>query len=210
MSFRLSRAASLLLASAAWAALPARADDTFTTTRFGITFSDGWQAMPTLAAGDSGLALMYAYSMMGYCYMAAASADHPVPAGELDAYRQQYAGGDSAVKAGEGTSALGGKDFGYVEYRSADTSNGDTRIRLYSTTQGGIRFDAVFIYDHNAADILVPEMEAALATLDLSATPIRARAPRGPLAWRPADHDVLGRARPVAAPAILYRLPPIR
>jgi hypothetical protein len=205
MHSRSFRSALSVAAAVAALALPARAEAPYATNRFQITFADGWQPAQSLAPGDSSLSLMYGFSMMGYCYLAA------VPAGQsdagLEAYRKQYAGTDSLLKVADGNATLGGKSFAIVEYKSADTAYGDVRLRLYTTSAGDLAFASLLIYDVNSGGILVPEVEAALGTLSFGATPVRARlAP--PLRVRtPFGRDALGRSRP-AAPTARFRLPP--
>jgi hypothetical protein len=206
----LSRPAFLacaILAASATLAVPARAESRFATSRFEITFGDGWQDQPSLVGNDSAVFLMYGYSMMGFCYMTASSADHPVSPGDFESFRKQYAGADSVIPVAEGSDTLGGKTFAYSEFKNADTSNGDVRIRLYSTSDGSLRFQSLLVYDYPVGTLLVSAVDSALGTLSFSpATPIRERpAPSRP-ALRAVDHDVLGRFRPLALRPALFSL----
>ncbi|MBW8886510.1 MAG: hypothetical protein JF616_02030 [Fibrobacteres bacterium] len=206
MHSRISSIACTILASAALFAAPARAESRFATNRFEITFGDGWQNQPSVG-GDSSVFLMYGYSMLGFCYMTAGSGESPVSAGDFDNFRKQYAGADSVTKVAEGTDSLGGKAFAYSEFKNADTSNGDTRIRLYSTSDGSLRFQSLLVYEYPVGTLLVSAMDSALATLALSPTAIHALQARSPLVLRAADHDVLGRLRPLAMRPTSFRLP---
>lgn len=201
MHRRLSLIILPILASAALAAVPARAESRFSTSRFEITFADGWLEQPSLVAGDSGVSLMYGYSMMGFCYLTASLADHPLTAQDSEALRKQVGGADSVIEVAEGSDTLGGKTFSYAEYQNADTSNGDIRLRLYSTSSGTLRFNSILTYDHANGAILVAEMDSALATLAFPTAPIRPWAPRSASAQRAADHDVLGRSLPLTLQA---------
>lgn len=196
-----------LLAAAVFMALPARAESRYATSRFEITFGDGWQDLPSPAAGDSAVTLMYGYSMMGFCYMTASVADHPITARDFDDFRKQYAGADSVLKVAEGSDTLGGRDFAYTEYKNADSSNGDIRIRIYSASNGTLRFNSVLAYDFSNGATLVTEMDSALATLTFSPASIPSWAPRPPTARVAADQDVLGRSLIFPARTVLFRLP---
>jgi hypothetical protein len=196
-----------LLALSALAA-PARAESPFATKRYEITFSDGWQPMPSLAGNDSTLTLMYGYSMMGYCFLSAGmeAEGGPAASAQLDAFRNSFAGSDSASKSAEGSATLGGRAFAMVEYASADSSAPDTRFRYYSMTEGPLSFTAALIYDGNAGSVLVPDFETALGTLGFPTVPVRAwAAPSAPVRSR-IGHDILGRSLPGALrTAAFYR-----
>lgn len=196
-----------ILAAAASMAIPARAESRYATNRFEITFGDGWQDQPSLVAGDSAVFLVYGYSMMGFCYMTASVADSPVSARDFENLRKQYAGADSVFKVAEGSDTLGGKAFSYAEYKNADSSNGDTRIRIYSTSEGSLRFQSLLVYDHSASGPLIPALDSALGTLTFTPAPVRAWSPNRAPALRPADHDILGRFRPLALRTAAFRLP---
>jgi hypothetical protein len=196
-----------ILAAAASMAIPARAESSYSTSRFEITFGDGWQDQPSLVGSDSSVFLIYGYSMMGFCYMTASEADSPVSARDFENLRKQYAGADSMFKVAEGSETLGGKAFSFAEYKNADSSNGDTRIRIYTTSEGALRFQSLLVYDFSAGGPLIPALDSALGTLTFSPAPIRAGSPNRFQALPPADHDVLGRFRPMALRTAAFRLP---
>jgi hypothetical protein len=205
MHIRSSLIAYAILALAATLAVSARASSLYETNQFEITFGDGWQDQPSVV-GDSAVLLMYGYSMMGFCYMTASSAGQPVSAGDFDSFRKQYAGADSVIKVAEGSDTLGGKAFTYSEFKNADSSNGDIRILRTSTSNGSLRFQALLVYEYPVGTLLVSAMDSALATLAFSPTPIRTRLSSAPPALRAADHDVLGRFRPLATRPTLFRI----
>jgi len=207
MHFRFALIVCSILASAAITAIPTHAESRYSTNRFEITFGDGWQEQPTLLGGDSAVSLMYSYSMMGFCYMTASAADHPLTAGDFDSLGKRYAGADSVLEVAKGSDSLGGKTFAYAEYMNADTSNGNTRIRLYSISDGSLQFQSLLVYNFPAGTPLISRLDSALSTLTFSPTPIRAPLPRPPLAPRAADHDILGRFRPLAPRSAMLRLP---
>jgi hypothetical protein len=211
MLSRLSLLACSLFAAASLTAIPSRAESRYSTNRFEITFGDGWQEQASLVeaspGGDSALSLMYGYSMLGYCFMSASLAEQPVTDRDFETFRKQYAGADSVLQVAEGSDTLGGKAFSYVEYKNADSANGDIRIRLYSASEGPLRFQSMLVYDSGVGSNLVAEMDSALAGLTFSPTPIRSRLSRPPLAERPAEHDILGRFRPLAVRSVLLRMP---
>jgi len=182
------------------------ADTTFTTSRFSISFPPAWQKVPFMAGGDSLLAV-FNDTNMAYCYMTASTTDHPLTAQELEAYRKAYAGSDSVNKVADGTKTLGGKSFSFVEYQSTVTANDSSRVRIYYTNVGSNLFTSILIYTPGSEDGAVADLESALATLSLSASPIHAWIERPTSAGRAAIHDVLGRSRPLAARTALYRLP---
>lgn len=195
-----------LLSLAAVVAMPARAASPFSTSRYSITFPAGWQMVPPGAGSDSVLKVFNVQNP-AYCYMTATTSTHPLTSQELDAYRQAYAGTDSVTKTADGTKTLGGKSYTFVEYQPVDTSSGPTRARIYYTNSGTSLFTAVLVYNPIDGAGAVPDVESALATLSLSASPIRAVAARAQPGWRPADHDILGRTRLLAARTALFRLP---
>jgi hypothetical protein len=202
-----------LLAFCALSALtaPARAESPFATMRYEITFSDGWQSLPSLAGNDSTLALMYGYSMMGYCFLSAGpeGGDSLAASAQFDAFRKSFAGSDSVAKAAEGSATLGGRNFSMIEFKSTDSSETDTRFRYYSMTEGSLRFTAALIYDGNAGSVLVPDFETALGTLAFPGVPIRAwAAPSVPARVR-FGRDILGRNLPGAARTAAF-FPPAR
>jgi hypothetical protein len=195
-----------LLSSAAVVAMPARAASLFSTSRYSLTFPDGWQMIPPGAGSDSVLKVFSAQNP-AYCYMTATTSTHPLTSQELDAYRQAYAGTDSVTTTADGTKTLGGKSYTFVEYQPVDTSSGPTRARIYYTNSGTSLFTAVLVYDPLIGAGAVPDVESALATLSLSASPIRAVAARTREGLRVADQDILGRSRLLTAHAVLFRLP---
>jgi hypothetical protein len=204
-----SRAKTLflsVLSLAAAAALPARA--AFSTARFEITFPAGWQPLtvPGMDLGDSVLSV-FNMELSAYSWMSVSITDHPLTAEELEAYRKAYAGSDSVTKVTDGSKTLGGMSFTFVEYKAVDTSDGEGYARIYYTSSGNQLFTCLLSYDPAAGAGAVTGLETALATLKLKGTPIRARAPRVSLARNPADHDILGRMRPLAARTVLFRLP---
>lgn len=195
-----------VLSMAALASMPARAAAPFTASRFSITFPTGWQMLPVTSGGDSLMAVLNP-TLLSYCYMTVTTTDHPLTAQELEAYRETYAGSDSVTKVADGTKSLGGKTFTFVEYQSADTSSGPSRVRIYYTNSGTNLFTSVLIYDPAAGAGAVTDMESALATLSLSASPIHAWMARSRPAGQASIHDILGRSRPLSARTALYRLP---
>lgn len=206
MQYRKTLFALSILSLSALMSVPARAATSAATSRFSLTFPTGWQALPDPTGGDSVLAEINS-TLMAYCYMTATTTDHPLTAQELEAYRQAYGGSDSATKVTDGTKTIGGRSFTFVEYQATDTSNGASHIRIYYTANGSNLFTTVLIYDPAGGAGAVTDLETALATLTLSASPIRVVAARSGPAWRAADHDILGRARPLAARTALFRLP---
>jgi hypothetical protein len=156
--------------------------------------------------GDSLLTVIDTASM-SYCYMFETTTDHPLTAQQLDAYRMAYAGADSATKVTDGTKTLGGKTFTFVEYQSTDTASGASRVRIYYANIGTNLFTSVLIYDPTSGAGAIADLESALASLSLSATPIHAWITRPQPAGRAAIHDILGRSRPLTARTALYRLP---
>jgi len=195
-----------VLCLAVLTSLSTAADTTFTNTRFSIRFPSAWQKVPFMAGGDSLLAV-YNDTNMAYCYMTSRITDHPLTAQELEAYRKAYAGADSVNKVTDGTKTLGGKSFSFVEYQSAVTANDSSRVRIYYTNVGSNLFTSILIYTPGSEAGAVADLETALATLSLSATPIRAWITRPQPAGRTAIHDILGRSRPLTARTALYRLP---
>jgi hypothetical protein len=196
-----------ILSLAVLTSVPARAAAPYTTGRFSVTFPDGWQMINSQTGGDSVLAVLNV-TMMSYCYMTSTTTDHPMTAQELEAALEAYAGSDSISKVTDGTKNIGGKSFTYVEYKTTDTTTaGPSRIRLYYSSNGTNLFTTVLIYDPDTGAGAVADLETALATLTLSAAPIRAWSMRPQPKWSPADHDVLGRSRPLTARTRLYRLP---
>jgi hypothetical protein len=195
-----------ILAMAAFAAAPARASVKFTTARFEITFPNGWQALTSPGAGDSLLAV-FSQTTMAFSWMTVSTTDHPLTAEELEALRQTYTGSDSVTKVADGTKALGGKSFTYVEYEVVDTADGNGRVRIYYTSSGTQLFTGLLSYDPAVGTAAVTELETALGTLTLTGTPIRALARRSSRSLIPADHDILGRASALSARTWLFRLP---
>jgi hypothetical protein len=143
-------------------------------------------------------------SLQAYCYLTATVPDHPPTLEEIDSAMQ--AKGLSLAKVAEGTMTLGGKTFLFLEYRptlSTNPEDSSARVRIYNAGIGPDLFSSVFNYrSTNAAEALA-DMEAALATLSLSGTPIRAR----PFPARPglssAARDILGRSGPREARSTL-------
>lgn len=207
MHFRLLLPALSLLASAAFTA-PARAESPFATKRYEISFSDGWQPMPSLAGNDSTLVLMYGYSMMGYCFLSAGAEGGSTPAvtAQLDAFRKSFGGSDSLAKSDEGSATLGGRTFAMLEFKSADSADTDTRFRYYSLTEGSAGFTAVLVYAGDAGSVLVPDFEAALGTLAFPGVPLRAwPAPSAPAGNR-VGRDIRGRSLPGAFRTAVFYL----
>jgi hypothetical protein len=207
MNFRRIIPALLLLSLAAITA-PARADSPFTMKEYAITFSDGWQPAPSRTGNDSTLALIYGYSLTGYCFLTTGNAGDSATSAQIDAFRISYADGDSLVTLAESTAVLGGKTFAMVEYQSADSANADTRLRYYSTTEDSLTVTAVLIFDGIARTTLVPDFETALGTLTFASTPIRAWAHR-PFARGPSRSraDILGRSGRGATRMAAFLLP---
>jgi hypothetical protein len=205
MTSRPSFPALFLLTLAA--ALPARADSTFATKRYEITLSDGWQPMASPTGNDSTLALMYGYSMMGYGYLTTGMEGDPATAARLDAFREPFAGSDSMAKVAVGSATLGGKTFAIVEFKSTDSANADIRFRYYTLTEGPQSFTAAFIYDVNSGIVLVPDFEAALATLSFATTPIRPWVRQIAPDRMPTGYDLLGRPVSGAIRMAAFRLP---
>jgi hypothetical protein len=192
---------------AAIAALPARAGSPYATKRYEIAFSDGWQPMPAMPGNDSTLALMYGYSMMGYCYLTDGMEGDPATSGRFDAFRTPFGGGDSLAKVAEETVNLGGRAFTMAEYASTDSANAETRFRYYATTDGSRSFAAALIYDINSGNTLVPDFETALGTLSFATTPIRAWSRRSGHGLKPAGTDILGRPNTGTVRTAAFLLP---
>jgi hypothetical protein len=188
---------------------PARADSPFATKRYEISFSDGWQAMPSLVGNDSTLALMYGYSMMGYGYLSAGWDGDSATTAQIDAFRKAFAGSDSVVQVSDGSVIVGGRTYGMVEFKGGDSANADTRFRYYTTTEGSLRFTAALIYDLNGGSVLVPDFETALGTLSFASSSLRASARPSAPGRNPAIHDILGRFRPGAIRTAAF-FPPVR
>lgn len=195
-----------ILSLAAFAAAPARASVPFSTSRFQITFPDGWQSLTAPGSGDSILAV-FSQTTMAFSWMTVSTTDHELTAQEIEAYRQAYSGSDSVTKVSDGTKTLGGKSFTYIEYDVKDEQGGTSRARFYYTSSGTSLFTSFLTYDPAVGAAAVAQLETALGTLTLTGTPIRALAGRAYPALRAADHDILGRTRVLSAPARLYRLP---
>jgi hypothetical protein len=195
-----------ILALTVFAAAPARASVPFTTARFQITFPDGWQALTAPGTGDTVLAV-FSQTTFAFSWMTVSTTDHELTAQEIEAYRQAYSGSDSVTKVSDGTKTLGGKSFTYIEYEVVDSTDGTSRARFYYTSSGTSLFTSFLTYDPAVGAAAVAQLETALGTLTLTGTPIRALAARPFPALRSPDHDILGRARTLSAPARLYRLP---
>lgn len=195
-----------ILALAAFAAAPARASVPFTTSRFQITFPDGWQPLMAPGAGDTVLAV-FNQTALAFSWMTVNTTDHQPTAEEIEAYRQAYSGSDSATKVSDGTKTLGGRSFTYIEYEVVDSAGGTNRARFYYTSSGNSLFTAFLTYEPTIGAAAVGQLETALGTLTLTGTPIRSVSARAYRALRAGDRDILGRARLLSAPARLYRLP---
>jgi hypothetical protein len=195
-----------ILALAAFAADPARAGTAFTTSRFQITFPDGWQALTAPGTGDTVLAV-FSQTTFAFSWMSVSTFDHQPTAQEIEAYRQAYSGSDSVTKVADGTKTLGGKSFTYIEYEVVDSTDGTSRARFYYTQGGMSLFTSFLTYDPAVGSASVAQLETALGTLNLTGAPIRPLPARAYPALRAADRDILGRARALQAPARLYRLP---
>jgi hypothetical protein len=194
------------LSLAAFAALPARANTLFATSRFQISFPDGWQPLIPVGPNDS-LMVLYSEASMASSWISVHTTDHPMTAAEIDAYREVFTGTANSTKVSDGTKSLGGKSYTYFEYEADDTTDGRERTRIYYMASGSLLFAGSVSYELADASAAVADMEAALATLSLAGTPIRALAPSPFAGLRPADHDILGRARALSARTWLYRLP---
>jgi hypothetical protein len=193
------------LSLAVIAVIPSRASVSYTTSRFQITFPDGWQSLTVPGSADTLLAV-FSQTTMAFSWMSVSITDHPMTADELDALRQVYAGSDSVVKGSDGTKTLGGKSFSYVEYEIVDTAEGNGRMRIYYTSSGNQLFTCLLSYEPGGT-AAVTQMETALGTLSFVGTPIRALAARLTPSPRTGDHDVLGRARGLSTRTWLYSLP---
>lgn len=93
-----------------------------------------------------------------------------------------------------------------MEIQNKDTSGNFSHSRVYYLASGLTLFTAIIAF-HPDASGDIPEVESALATLSLGASPIRAVTARAQGARRPADHDILGRSRFLTARTALFRVP---
>jgi hypothetical protein len=203
-----SHALSAAFALAAFAAfVPAQAAPLLVTTgKYSLTFQDGWQSFP-VGTGDSVKVVMQP-TLEATCYMTASVQDHPLSAQEIAAYMALYGGADSVTQTASGTATLGGKSFNYVDFKSNDSADADTRVRFYYTVSGSLLFNAFVGYDVTKGTAPVTQVEAALATLTLNGgAALRPVAEWRRPAFRPAVHDALGRFRPAAYRTPLFRLP---
>lgn len=175
-----------------------------TTSRFSLTFQDGWTTFPF---GNDTLKVVMNPTINATAYMAAVISDHPMTAQELSQYMAMYGAADSLEKTAEGTKTIGGKSFTYVEYKSTKAGDEDGRYRFYYTHSGNLLFNTNVGYEIPDATAAIAQVEAALATLTLNSTnALRASALRGP-AFRPATHDVLGRSGFGVRPVRLFGVP---
>lgn len=195
-------AAALVAASLSTAAPAKAAPLVVTSSKFSLTFQDGWSMLPFTS--DSIKFVMNA-AAGGTAYMTAVPSSGELTAQQIAAYIAMYGQSDSIVQTANGTKTLGGKSFSYVEFK--DTENPDDRVRFFYYSNGTMLFHLSAIYEVAKTETVVAQVEAALATLNLQAnTGLRAAALRFQ-GVRPARHDVLGRSAGSARPARLFRVP---
>jgi hypothetical protein len=201
MQTRWNLIALSVISLAAFAAVPVRADVSFTTSRFQITFPNGWQSLTPPKGADSILIVLKQASSAGGGVRVTTDA-HPLTAEEYDAGRQLVYGLSTSDAVSKGSKTLGGKAFTYAEY-----TDGNGLGRFYFMSSGTQYVVASVSYAPSEGTAAVTEMESALATLTLPGTPIHPLAVRSSATLRPVDHDLLGRSRTLSAPTWLFRLP---
>jgi hypothetical protein len=203
---RLTFAALALAALVSAVPAKAAAPVVVTTSRYSITFPDGWMLFAIPGSSDTVKYLLNLESEAG-CHMMAVPQANPLTAQEIAALMAGYAAGDSLVKTDGGTKTIGGKTFSFVEFKQLSSDDSSGRGRFYYTTAGNLLFHASVVFDVETAATIVPQVEGALATLTLNATTgLRAAALRGS-ATRAATLDVLGRSGADIRQARMFRVP---
>ena len=167
-----------------------------TNADFHLTFPNGWMTVPGMPTMDSGF--MVIDTGMGDAAATAHgtrydnSASLPVM---INAYTMLYTG--HMARTDSSTKVLGGNSFSTVGY--ADTSaDGDStsRVRIYVTTKGSYLFVAWLIYKTGEGTGSIAGLEAALATLSITATSgIRSAEVRMTTSLPAARYDAQGRIR---------------
>lgn len=182
----------LLLAPLAALAVPL----TIVKSAYTLTYADGWATSPFLPSndsmsmvmkdfgGDDGNAVTWTHGQTGVTENTA-----PIFINALTmAYNQGFERIDSSTKV------LGGKTFHTTTWRDTGVDSDSTaRVKVYAVQQGSFLFVSWLVYNTPDGDGSVAEVEAALASLTITASGIRR------FAWNRQTHqarariDILGR-----------------
>ena len=206
---------TLALGFSALAAVPARAaDTTIVSPKFTIRFVQGWElfdlsVIPGFPVREDSSRTVMNKDLEAQVKITPIKATHTPTEAELAAIAAGFPNDTGAVKTGTGTVTLGGKVWAWVEWADKDSTTDDkTRVRVYyGSLTPTVTIGAVFAYNRALGTTAVTQVEAALGTLAPGVAGIRTVAEWKRPAYRPADHDALGRMRPDAFRTALFRLP---
>ncbi|MDB5051173.1 MAG: hypothetical protein JWO30_4244 [Fibrobacteres bacterium] len=199
------------LAMAAWATVAPAAAVEIGNANFMLTFPSGW-AEQSVGQDDSSTVLATkGGGAAGTAILTISPHQGELTAAEIAALVSEYAAGDSLVTSDQGSKVLGGKTFQFLELKKAGATGAEatSRYRIYFITQGDFLFEATTFYNTLLGATPVADIEAALATLRITASAgIRTAAGYIRPEFRPADHDILGRFQRVEVRKTpLFRLP---
>ncbi|MDB5104947.1 MAG: hypothetical protein JWP91_2636 [Fibrobacteres bacterium] len=209
-SFLRILSAACILAFGAVAA-PVSAQTLVTTNNFNLTLPPGWSKFSAGQTDTASVIIMNIPNeangiLMGVPHQGA------LTSAEITAALNNLAASDSLIILDQGNKTLGGKAFSFIEFKNAnpaDEQEASDRFRIYYLTQGTFLFEAIVVYPVDKSGPVAAGIEAALATLNLTASAhLRAVADFSRPGFRPADHDVMGRSNAVQARrTILFRVP---
>lgn len=178
------------------AAAPAFSQVPISNANFSITFPAGWMKMPFLPSTDSSAIVLDTANEATALLFAAPHVGN-VTAAQISAAMIGFGATDSLVVTAEGTKTLGGKSFSFIEWKKAVATGDEAedRYRVYILTTGTFMFEGILGFNTENAASAVPDMESALATLNLTggSTSLRAASASLRPASLRADRDVLGR-----------------
>ncbi|MDQ3002595.1 MAG: hypothetical protein M3Y08_15200 [Fibrobacterota bacterium] len=201
----------LFAAFALFASAPVIAQEVeIATKNFSLKFPAGWSKFSLGNPSDSAPTIVMNSDLKATGFLVGVPHQGALTQAQINAAFAQFGGGDSLEKVDEGSKVLGGRNFAFLEYKDKSANaDPDQRSRIYFVTEGNFLFETVIIYDKAAGAAAVPQLEAALATLKISASSgLRAVSGNTRPDLRPARHDLLGRSNLVLQRRTpLFRVP---